>query len=224
MVAILEKSEHNVDFHPIVDFVEASPLRYALTVKPTVYVSHIRQFWSTARIKTTKEGTKILATVDGILRTIIESSLRRNLKLQDVEGINEPTSPLRDVIEGEACPTDSGFGADQDRSNIAKTSTLPHDSAPRVTSPAADEGTLRVTSPAADEGSMQQNISELTALCTSLQRQYSKLMSKFQAQEEEIGRLKERVQVLEDREAVATKLSGEDTPIKGRKEEVTRTD
>nr|GEZ28371.1 hypothetical protein [Tanacetum cinerariifolium] len=26
MVAILEKSEHNVDFHPIVDFVEASPL------------------------------------------------------------------------------------------------------------------------------------------------------------------------------------------------------
>nr|GFC26305.1 hypothetical protein [Tanacetum cinerariifolium] len=64
MVAILEKSEHNVDFHPIVDFVEASPLGYALTFKPTVYVSHIRQFWSTARIETTEEGTKILATVD----------------------------------------------------------------------------------------------------------------------------------------------------------------
>nr|GEV14582.1 hypothetical protein [Tanacetum cinerariifolium] len=36
------------------------------------------------------------------------------------------------------------------------------------------------------------------------------------AQEEEIGILKERVQVLEDREAVATKQSGEDAPIKGR--------
>nr|GFD46022.1 hypothetical protein [Tanacetum cinerariifolium] len=60
---------------------------------------------------------------------------------------------------------------------------------------------------------MQQNISELTALCTSLQRQYSELMSKFQAQEEENGRLKERVQVLEDREAVASKPSGEDAPI-----------
>nr|GFC47045.1 hypothetical protein [Tanacetum cinerariifolium] len=36
------------------------------------------------------------------------------------------------------------------------------------------------------------------------------------AQEEEISRLKERVQVLEDREAVATKQSGEDAPIKGR--------
>nr|GEZ34284.1 hypothetical protein [Tanacetum cinerariifolium] len=72
----------------MVDFVEASPLRYALTFKPTVYVSHIRQFWSTARIETTEEGTKILATVDGILRTVTESSFRRNLKLQDEEGIS----------------------------------------------------------------------------------------------------------------------------------------
>nr|GFB23216.1 Gag-Pol polyprotein [Tanacetum cinerariifolium] len=53
---------------------------------------------------------------------------------------DEPASPVRDVSEGEACPTDSGFIADQDRATIAKSSTLPHDSAPRVTSPAADEG------------------------------------------------------------------------------------
>nr|GFD31866.1 hypothetical protein [Tanacetum cinerariifolium] len=36
------------------------------------------------------------------------------------------------------------------------------------------------------------------------------------AQEAEIGRLKERVQVLEDREAVASKPSAEDALIKGR--------
>nr|GFC79493.1 hypothetical protein [Tanacetum cinerariifolium] len=104
------------------------------------------------------------------------------------EGSDEPASPVRDVSEGEACPTESGFIADQDRATIAKSSTLPYDSAPRVTSPAADEG------------GMQHNISKLTALCTSLQRQYSALLAKFQAQEEEIGGLKERVQVLEDRE------------------------
>nr|GFC08461.1 hypothetical protein [Tanacetum cinerariifolium] len=63
---LIPLSEHNVDFHPIVDFVKASPLR----------------------IETTEEGTKILATVDGILRTVTESSLRRNLKLQDEEGIS----------------------------------------------------------------------------------------------------------------------------------------
>nr|GEU88452.1 glutathione S-transferase T3-like [Tanacetum cinerariifolium] len=83
MVAILKKGEFNLDFHPMVDFIAASPLRYAFTVKPTIFVSHIRQFWSAARIETTDEGTHIFATVDGIQRTVSESSLRRNLKLRD---------------------------------------------------------------------------------------------------------------------------------------------
>nr|GFA02693.1 hypothetical protein [Tanacetum cinerariifolium] len=152
MVAILEKGEFNSDFHPMVDFITASPLR----------------------IEIIDEGTHILATVDGIQRTVSESSLRRNLKLRDEDGIvsipdtelfenltlmgqysrrariaqssilptiaDEPASPVRDVSEGEACPIESGFIADQDRATIAKSSTLPYDSAPRVTSPAADEG------------------------------------------------------------------------------------
>nr|GEY22659.1 hypothetical protein [Tanacetum cinerariifolium] len=94
---------------------------------------------------------------------------------------DEPASPVRDDSQREACPTDSGFIADQDRATISKSSTLPRDSTPRVTSPAAEEGrtagvrvlclggksgatiakssTLphdsapRVTSPVADEGS-----------------------------------------------------------------------
>nr|GEX97926.1 xylulose kinase-1 [Tanacetum cinerariifolium] len=97
MIAILEKTEHNIDFHQIVDFLEASHIKYALTISPTVYVSHIRQFWSTARVETTNLETKILATVDGKPRTISESSLRRHLKLNDEEGLGEgstiPTAP-----------------------------------------------------------------------------------------------------------------------------------
>nr|GEW91730.1 hypothetical protein [Tanacetum cinerariifolium] len=117
---------------------------------------------------------------------------------------NEPASPVRDVSQGEAYPTDSGFIADQDRATIAKSSTLPYDSAPRVTSPVADEG------------SIQPNITELTVLCTSLKRQHSELLAKFQAQEVEILKLKERVKVLEDREGIAATRSGDDSPIKGR--------
>nr|GFD50428.1 hypothetical protein [Tanacetum cinerariifolium] len=71
---------------------------------------------------------------------------------------DEPASPQRDVSQGKACPTDCDFIADQDRATMDKSSTLPHDSAPRVTSFAADEG------------SMQHTVPELTALCTSLQR------------------------------------------------------
>nr|GEY07741.1 reverse transcriptase domain-containing protein [Tanacetum cinerariifolium] len=44
----------------------------------------------------------------------------------------EPASLVRDDNQGEACPTDSGFIANQDRATIAKSFTLPHDSAPRV--------------------------------------------------------------------------------------------
>nr|GEW37874.1 hypothetical protein [Tanacetum cinerariifolium] len=55
---------------------------------------------------------------------------------------DELASPLGDDSQDEACPTDSGFETDQDRANIAKTSTLPSDSTPRVTSFAADEGKI----------------------------------------------------------------------------------
>nr|GFD15565.1 hypothetical protein [Tanacetum cinerariifolium] len=74
----------------------------------------------------------------------------------------------------------------------------------------------RVTSPAAEEGSMQQTLNELTALCNSLQRQHSELLAKFQAQEVEINRFKERVKHLEDQEGVIGDKSGDDAPIKGR--------
>nr|GEZ00422.1 ribonuclease H-like domain, reverse transcriptase, RNA-dependent DNA polymerase [Tanacetum cinerariifolium] len=120
---------------------------------------------------------------------------------------DKPASPVRDDSQGEACPTDSGFIADQDRATIAKSSTLPYDLAPRVTSLAAEEG------------SMQQTIDELMALCTSLQRQHSELLVQFQAQEVEINRLKERVKILEDNQGevrldegeVAAKRTSEDT-------------
>nr|GEU90398.1 hypothetical protein [Tanacetum cinerariifolium] len=116
---------------------------------------------------------------------------------------DKPASLVRDVSEGEACPTDSGFIADQDRATIAKSSTLPHDTAPRVTSPAAVED------------SMQQTINELTALYTSLQRQYSELLVQFQAQKVEINKLNARVKILEDNQEVIGTRSADDAPIKG---------
>nr|GEV01664.1 hypothetical protein [Tanacetum cinerariifolium] len=117
---------------------------------------------------------------------------------------DEPASPLRDVSEGDTCPTDSGFAADQDRANIAKTSTLPY------------ESTSRVTSLAADEGSMQHKLDELMALCTSLQRQQSEMVSKFEAQELEINSLKARIKQLEDNDSGVADQSGDDALIKGR--------
>nr|GEU65315.1 ribonuclease H-like domain-containing protein [Tanacetum cinerariifolium] len=259
------KSKENIDFHLIVDFVEASHIRYALTFNPTIYVSHIRQFWSTARIETTEEGTKILATVDGNLRTITESSIRRNLKLNDEAGISslpdtelfenltlmgynispnqkftfqkgfnefssniatalvclatnrtykfskiifdgmvknvnnkiakflmyprariaqslalplieaKPASPLRDVSQGEACPTDYGFVAYQDKANIAR--------------------------PLPSPMSQHQGLLPLLLMKAVL----------------EIIELKARVKFLEDRQGEGIKHSRDDALIKGRR-------
>nr|GEV71055.1 hypothetical protein [Tanacetum cinerariifolium] len=118
---------------------------------------------------------------------------------------DEPASPFGDVSQGEACPTVSSLEAEQDRANIAKTSTLPSDSTPRVTSLAADKG------------NMQQKLDELTALCTNLQRQQSEMVSKFETQELEINSLKARIKLLEDKDGGVAEQSGDDAPIKGRR-------
>nr|GFB15652.1 hypothetical protein [Tanacetum cinerariifolium] len=55
---------------------------------------------------------------------------------------DEPASPLGDGSQGEACPTITGLVAGHDRATITKTSTLPSDSTPRVTSLAAAEGSI----------------------------------------------------------------------------------
>nr|GEW91395.1 uncharacterized mitochondrial protein AtMg00810-like [Tanacetum cinerariifolium] len=159
---------------------------YALTVRPTVYVSHIQQFWSTTRVETTDGETKILAKVNGRQRTISESSIRRHLKLNDEE--DETAFPLGDVRYGEAFPTHTSLDVGQDRENIAKTSAIPHETLPRVTSLGGGEG------------SMQQKLQELMDICTSLQRQHSFIEENVHSRDLEITQLKAMVKTLEDNE------------------------
>nr|GEY57380.1 hypothetical protein [Tanacetum cinerariifolium] len=75
---------------------------------------------------------------------------------------DETVSPQRDVSQGEAFPTDSSFIADQDRATIDKSSTLPHDSAPHVTSPVANEGRKAATERISDD------LEEMVIVLTSI--------------------------------------------------------
>ncbi|GJR93167.1 hypothetical protein Tco_0265341 [Tanacetum coccineum] len=86
MVAYLERPTDSDDFTEIVDFLNANPIRYALTVNPTIYVSCIEQFWSTAKAQTINEETQIHALVDGKKIVITESSVRRDLQFADEDG------------------------------------------------------------------------------------------------------------------------------------------
>ncbi|GJS11235.1 hypothetical protein Tco_0368031 [Tanacetum coccineum] len=63
--------------------------RYALTENSTIYASHIEQFWRIANARTLDNGEQELtAIIDGQVKTVIETSVRRHLKLADVDGIS----------------------------------------------------------------------------------------------------------------------------------------
>nr|GEW46169.1 retrovirus-related Pol polyprotein from transposon TNT 1-94 [Tanacetum cinerariifolium] len=49
----------------IIDFLNAIPIKYSLTVNPTVYTSCIEQFWATAKAKNINGEAHIHAKVDG---------------------------------------------------------------------------------------------------------------------------------------------------------------
>ncbi|GJR15230.1 hypothetical protein Tco_0797882 [Tanacetum coccineum] len=51
MVAYLEKSEGNAEFHEIIDFLKRSSIHHALTVSPVVSTTFVEQFWTSAKGK-----------------------------------------------------------------------------------------------------------------------------------------------------------------------------
>ncbi|GKB27406.1 hypothetical protein Tco_0866807 [Tanacetum coccineum] len=74
MVAFLSKPAESEGFEQIVDFLNAHPIRYALTVNPTIYVSCIKQFWSSDVAKTINREVQLHALVDGKRIIITETS------------------------------------------------------------------------------------------------------------------------------------------------------
>ncbi|GJU79266.1 putative reverse transcriptase domain-containing protein [Tanacetum coccineum] len=55
MVSFLAKPSKSEGFEQIVDFLNVNPIKYALTINPTIYTSCIEQFWATAKAKTINE-------------------------------------------------------------------------------------------------------------------------------------------------------------------------
>ncbi|GJR34954.1 hypothetical protein Tco_1210638 [Tanacetum coccineum] len=97
MVAFLAKPTESEEFEQIVDLLNANPIKYALTVNPTIYTSCIEQFWATAKVKTVNREVQLQALVDGKKVIITETSVRRDLQLEDSEGIE--CLPNADIFE-----------------------------------------------------------------------------------------------------------------------------
>ncbi|GJZ55912.1 hypothetical protein Tco_0611105 [Tanacetum coccineum] len=118
MVAYLQKPEGSEAFHQIVDFLNASHIKYAFIENPKIYISLIQQFWGTATARTTDDGeVEITATIDGQVKTITEASLRRHFKLEDSDGIT--SLPNTKIFEQLALIGPKTTAWEQFSSNIA---------------------------------------------------------------------------------------------------------
>ncbi|GKF60927.1 hypothetical protein Tco_0177713, partial [Tanacetum coccineum] len=100
MVAYLEKTEGNVKFHEIIDFLKRSSIYHALTVSPVVSTRFVEQFWTSAKSKTINNVKHITAKIAGRVVSISEASIRTDLIFDDADGIDSlPNQAIFNAIQ-----------------------------------------------------------------------------------------------------------------------------
>ncbi|GKA28053.1 hypothetical protein Tco_0714221 [Tanacetum coccineum] len=88
LVSFLAKPTESEGFEQVVDFLNAHTIKYALIVNPTIYTLCIEQFWATVKVKTVNGEQQLQALVDGKKIVVTEASVRRDLQLDDEEGMD----------------------------------------------------------------------------------------------------------------------------------------
>nr|GEX52257.1 hypothetical protein [Tanacetum cinerariifolium] len=86
-------------FHQIIDFLNGSSLRYALTENPVAYESLVRQFWTTVSTRNLpNDHVELVATIDGHEHTISEATIRTALHLDDLDAAD--VLPNQEIFDG----------------------------------------------------------------------------------------------------------------------------
>ncbi|GJS22620.1 hypothetical protein Tco_0451252 [Tanacetum coccineum] len=222
MVACLEKTEGNSNFHEIVDFLASSLIHHALTVTPTIYTSYIEQFWNTASYQTVNDVKQINATVDSKAVVVTEESIRSSLLFNDAdgtacltnkaifqnlalmgyeaegEGSGEPTQP-----QPTPSPTQPSTGDQPPETSSSHAITQnTRDSLEGTNGNEGDQVQIPYDSPLSgghtyDRAEGALNLQELSVLCTNLSNRVLVLESIKDAQAAKISALKSRIKKLE---------------------------
>ena len=85
MIANLQKTPSNVQFHQIIDFLTGSSINYSLLVNPDIIGPWIQEFWRTADHIIQEDESVITATVSGRSIRITEAQIREDLQFNDEE-------------------------------------------------------------------------------------------------------------------------------------------
>nr|GFA57075.1 hypothetical protein [Tanacetum cinerariifolium] len=216
MIAHLTKSDASEGFEQILDFLNASVINYALTVNPTIYVSCIKQFWSSVLVKKVNEVVRLQALIDRKKVIITEDTIQEALHLDDAKSIdclpNEEiftelaTMVADDVISADVADVVT-YTAEPTQPSPTPTTTPPPPlqdlpSTSQVT-PTLPSSPIAQTSSSLQQQPSQPTIismdllSNLLETCTALTRKVKNLKQDKIAQALEITKLKQRVRKLE---------------------------
>ncbi|GJV49952.1 hypothetical protein Tco_1440164 [Tanacetum coccineum] len=100
MVTYLEKTDGNVEFHEIIDFLTRSSIHHALTVSLVVSTTFVEQFWTAAKSKIFNIVRHITTKVAGKPVSISEASIKSDLLFDDANGIDSlPNQAIFDAIQ-----------------------------------------------------------------------------------------------------------------------------
>nr|GEV32688.1 hypothetical protein [Tanacetum cinerariifolium] len=210
MIAYLTKSDASEGFEQILDFLNASVIKYALTVNPTIYVSCIKQFWSSISLKKTNDVVRLHALIDRRKVIITKDTVRQALRLDDANSIDcLPNEEIfaefermgdslgvdTPLFEGMLVPHPVNDDVADDVVDVA--STLP--SSPHQ-SPIAPPSSPPQQQPTSHDAIISMDLlNKLLETCATLTKKVSDLEQDKIAQAIEITKLKQRVRKLEKR-------------------------
>ena len=102
MIANLEKTQKNIDFHGTIDFLTGTNINYSLLVNPEIIGPWIQEFWATERAEIEAGEYVIHTTVVGRAIRVTEASMREVLLFDDEGGSvlftkQEVWDALRDI-------------------------------------------------------------------------------------------------------------------------------
>ncbi|GJR74308.1 putative ribonuclease H-like domain-containing protein [Tanacetum coccineum] len=191
MVACLEKTTRNLEFHEIVDFLTSSLIHHALTVSPTIYISYIEQFWNTTSSQTVNNAKQIHTTVYSKAVVVTKASIRSSLLLNDADGTACLTN---EAIFQNLALMGKGVKILGKVTPLFDCMLVPHQ-APE--GEGSDQPTKPQPTPSPTHPSTRDQPPELSVLCTNLSNRVLALESIKDAQAAEISTLKSRIKKLE---------------------------
>ncbi|GJT58469.1 hypothetical protein Tco_1002002 [Tanacetum coccineum] len=190
LVAFFEKPEESDGFEGIINFLNASSIRYALMVNSHhLYLQPLSIFWATAKAKTVNREVQIQALVDG----------KKKLERIRISGSEIPTDPQHTptIIQ----PSTSQPQKKQPRRKQRKDTEVPQPSGSTNLSLMRlpiDHVPVHSNDPLLS-GEDRLKLNELMELCTNLSQRFLDLENTKTSQAAEIAKLKEKVKKLEIR-------------------------